>query len=275
MLKKSSVIVSLGMLLAFTACATEVFVWDDAQGGRHYSDRRRSDASALQINPGNGYYRVARVFDGDTIALANGPKVRLLGLNTPEVNGPYKTAERGGDEAKQWLTQRLAGQKVRIETDVELEDHYQRRLAYVFDEQGNNINIELVRNGLAMVSLFPPNLKYVTPLLAAQQAAESEHLGVWAYPEYAAKSVEAVSRGQQQGWQRIRGTISAVRPGEKHSYLQFSEQLSIQLPSEFRQLFPDPAVYQGRQVEVRGWLHRQKHNLLLTVRHPADIKVLD
>ncbi|NBV75899.1 MAG: DUF4124 domain-containing protein [Methylococcaceae bacterium] len=255
--------------------ATEVFVWNDAHGNRHYSDQRQADASALSINPGAGYYWVDKVYDGDTVLLSHGPKVRLLGINTPEVSGRYKAAEHGGQEAKAWLTQRLAGQKIRLEGDVEAEDHYQRRLGYLFDEQGHHINVELVRYGLAMVSVFPPNLKYLSALLEAQRQAESEHLGVWAYPEYAVKDFQALNSDNMQGWQRLSGRVIAVKQGEKHRYLQFSEQVAVKIPEQFQHWFSNLDQYQGKRIEARGWVQKQAQRFSLTVRHPSEIHVLD
>lgn len=275
MRKKSLVGLIVWLLWLPALSATEVFVWNDAQGGRHYSDQRQPDASALSINPGAAYYWVDKVYDGDTVLLSHGPKVRLLGINTPEVSGRYKSAEQGGQEAKAWLTQRLAGQKIRLEGDSEAEDHYQRKLGYLFDEQGRNINLELVRNGLAIVSVFPPNLKYLSAFIEAQQQAESEHLGVWAYPEYAVKAYQDLNSDNMQGWQRVSGRIIAVKQGEKHRYLQFSDQVAVKIPEQFQSWFPDLDQYQGKRIEARGWVQKQGNRFALTVRHPAEIHVLD
>lgn len=255
--------------------AAEIFVWHDAQGGRHYSDHSETDAKTLSINPGASYYRVDQVYDGDTVLLSHGPKVRLLGINTPEVSGRYKSAEAGGQEAKAWLTQRLAGQKIRLEADVEAEDHYQRKLAYLLDEQGHNINLELLRNGLAMLSVFPPNLKYLQAFVDAQRLAETEGLGLWSYPEYAVKSFQELSADNIHGWQRVSGRVRAVKQGEKHQYLQFSDQVAVKIPEQFRNWFGDLDQYLGKQIEARGWVQKQGNRFVVSVRHPAEIHNLD
>ena len=202
---------SLGLMLSMallSACAdATVFVWTDSQGGRHYSDQPQLNATQLHVEPDTTYYRVHKVVDGDTVQLDNGLKVRLLGVNSPEVAGRFKQAESGGDVAKHWLTQRLQGLRVSLEQDAEAQDRYQRRLAYLLDEQHNNINIELVRNGLATVNVYPPNFKYLEALVAAQQQAEQEHKGLWGNPAYAAKSYQALTVDNYHVWQRIRGRI--------------------------------------------------------------------
>ena len=275
MLKKFLSVIVVWLLCVPGLWATEVFVWNDAKGQRHYSDHQQADASALQLNPGAAYYWVDKVYDGDTVLLSHGPKVRLLGINTPEVSGRYKSAEQGGQEAKAWLTQRLAGQKIRLEGDVEAQDHYQRHLGYLFDEQGHNINLELVRNGLAMVSVFPPNLRYLSAFIEAQREAEAQYLGVWSYPEYAVKPYQDINDDNMHGWQRVSGRVRAVKQGEKHRYLQFSDQVSVKIPEQYQSWFTDVDQYQGKLIEARGWVQKQANRYVLSVRHPAEIRVLD
>ena len=270
---------SLGLMLSMallSACAdATVFVWTDSQGGRHYSDQPQLNATQLHVEPDTTYYRVHKVVDGDTVQLDNGLKVRLLGVNSPEVAGRFKQAEAGGDVAKHWLTQRLQGLRVSLEQDAEAQDRYQRRLAYLLDEQHNNINIELVRNGLATVNVYPPNFKYLEALVAAQQQAEQEHKGLWGNPAYAAKSYQALTVDNYHGWQRIRGRITAVRHGRKHDYLQFSDTIAIQVPEACWQWFPDLSTYIGRTVEARGWVRKNRQHLHLTVRHPSALLLVD
>jgi endonuclease YncB( thermonuclease family) len=263
------------LVLPLVACA-EVFQWTDQQGQQHYSDQAGDNAKKMAIEaPTITYYPVDKVFDGDTILLSNGTKVRFLGINTPEVAGGRKAEEQGGQAAKAWLKQRLEHQKVSLQFDVEKQDKYQRSLAYVFDEQKRNINLELVKNGLAAVSIFPPNLKYLDQFLAAQQSAESAKLGIWAYPQYAPKSFQSLNQDNYHGWQRITGTIRAVKNARKYHYLQFSEQVAVQVPDEFVALFPDLQSYVGKTVEARGWVHRSKDRFALLIRHPGELKRLN
>ena len=261
--------------LPLLACA-EVFQWTDQQGRQHYSDQAHDNAQKMALEaPVATYYQVDKVFDGDTILLSNGTKVRFLGINTPEVAGGRKSEEQGGEQAKAWLKQRLLHKKVSLQFDVEKQDKYQRSLAYVFDEQKSHINLELVKNGLAVVSIYPPNLKYLEQLLAAQQSAEAAQLGIWAYRQYAPKSFQSLNQDNYHGWQRITGTVAAVKKGRKYHYLQFSEQVAVQIPEEFVDLFVDLQSYVGKSIEARGWVHRSKDRFALLVRHPAELKRLN
>ncbi|PPD32252.1 MAG: nuclease [Methylomonas sp.] len=275
MIKKTLIAAGICLLAAKPLLAEiDVFQWIDNQGRRHYSDRSKSDAKVLKLAPGATYYVVEKVFDGDTLLLSDGQKVRLLGINTPEVAGRYKNAEAGGAQAKDWLHQQLAGRKVRLEGDVEKQDKYQRSLAYVFTEDKRHMNLELVKQGLAAVNIYPPNLKYVAVLLDAQQAAESAGLGIWGRPEYAPQSFEILDDENYRGWKRITGTVRALKKTSKYSYLQFSDRVSVRIENgEGLSSFPDLQSYVGKFIEARGWVNKHAGRFVVQIRHPGELKV--
>jgi len=68
-------------------------------------------------------------YDGDTIVLEDGRKIRLLGINTPEVQHKGKMADAGGEDAKTWLINKLRHSKVRLEFYFDKTDKYGRTLA--------------------------------------------------------------------------------------------------------------------------------------------------
>jgi endonuclease YncB( thermonuclease family) len=126
---------------------------------------------------------VTRVVDGDTIEVSpqieGTADVRLIGVDTPEV---FRGEEPCGPEASNFTTERLEGQDVTLEFDEDRVDPYDRALAYVWepDLDGELFNETLVREGLARVSTFEPNVKYEDRFLAAERQAMDEDLGVWA-----------------------------------------------------------------------------------------------
>ena len=81
---------------------------------------------------------VTRVFDGDTFRLANGEKVRLIGIDTPETEYSYadQRAKRKRNPeyyarattATEFTRQLVAGKNVRLEFDLEKRDKYGRLL---------------------------------------------------------------------------------------------------------------------------------------------------
>jgi micrococcal nuclease len=122
---------------------------------------------------------VSQVIDGDTLSLSDGQRVRLVGIDTPEMEKPGRPAEFLAHKAKAALTDLTVGPRVRLEYDQLRFDHYGRLLAYIFHPDGAMVNAELVRLGLARVYLIPPNLRFREALLAAQKEALEAGRGIW------------------------------------------------------------------------------------------------
>lgn len=255
--------------------SADVYKWLDVQGRPHYADREHEQAKSVFIPSRTTYFTVKKVFDGDTILLNNGQKVRLLGINTPEVAGPNKDNEAGGEAAKAWLKQKLEHRKVRLEGDVEKQDKYQRTLAHVFTEDKQHINLALVQQGLAVLNIYPPNLKYVDALVTAQQAAEKVELGVWSDSTYRAQSHEALNSDHYKGWKRITGRVKSIKKTRKYSYLQFSARVSARIENQWLNLFPPLQSYVGKNLEARGWINKNREHFSVQIRHPAELKNID
>lgn len=275
----------------------EIYEWQDASGSKHFSDRQGgwncrnqsgtdatgcpvADAKIVDIKPGYDFYRVKTVYDGDTVVLEDGRKIRFLGINTPEVQHRDKLADAGGDEAKRWLTDKLNNTKVRLEISAEKTDKYGRTLAHLFTEKKDHINLQLVAAGLAAVSIYPPNLLYVDQLLKAQDQAELAKLGIWGRSEYALLPVSSLTEAGHPGWTRLVGKVVNIRTTRKSVYLVFSPVLSAaegdafeaRIESQWLALFPDVNSYLGKTIEVRGWLNKSKGHLSMLIRHPSAIK---
>jgi micrococcal nuclease len=122
----------------------------------------------------NSTTTVASVIDGDTFVTGAGEKVRLIGIDTPEVNEPYYT------EAKDYLSNRIEGKQVLLEGDSSNRDTYGRLLRYVWLDD-ELVNRELVEEGLALSRAYEPDTKYQHIFAEAQQHARAEKLGIWSY----------------------------------------------------------------------------------------------
>jgi micrococcal nuclease len=155
----------VALAVAVAACAGCADIGIDG------SDERASRAGSL----------VVRVVDGDTAIVEIGgqeQRVRFIGIDAPESVVPGEPVECFGPEAADYTRERLEGANVRIEYDVERRDRFERTLAYVWlgDELFNET---LVREGYALVTTFPPNVRYVDRFVDAQRAARARERGLW------------------------------------------------------------------------------------------------
>jgi len=117
-------------------------------------------------------YAITYVVDGDTVELADGTRVRLLGINTSESGQPYFS------EARNKMIELVLNKEVRLEQDISDTGLYGRLLRYIY--VGNTfVNLEMVRLGYANSYTYPPDVKYQTQLLAAEQEARDKQLGLW------------------------------------------------------------------------------------------------
>lgn len=156
--------------------------------------------------------KVTKIIDGDTIELSDKTRVRYTGVDTPE------TGDCFGASAAKANSDLVLNKEVTLETDVQLIDKYGRKLAYVWLEK-ILVNEELVRQGFARVSTYPPNVKYVDRFQAAERKAREEQIGLWSPEACIKREIRAESgTSEVQGAQAnsgcvIKGNISSS--GEK------------------------------------------------------------
>lgn len=136
--------------------------------------------------PGNAGDRtrvdVLDVIDGDTIRVdldGSSTPVRLIGIDTPERDGPYTREECFGAEASRYTQRALGGRSVDLEFDVERTDRFDRTLAYVWID-GGLFNERILLDGYAQLATFPPNVRYVERFADAQRRARDGGAGLWA-----------------------------------------------------------------------------------------------
>ncbi|MFA5355814.1 MAG: thermonuclease family protein [Candidatus Omnitrophota bacterium] len=136
---------------------------------------------------------VRRVIDGDTIQLESGERVRLLGIDTPEMHesdklyrDSRKTGERPevirelGERSYKFTRGLVEGERVSLEFDAEKYDQYKRLLAYVYlKKTGTFVNAEIIRQGYASVMTYPPNVKYADMFLRLYREARENRRGLW------------------------------------------------------------------------------------------------
>ena len=121
---------------------------------------------------------VSAIYDGDTLSLRDGRRVRLLQIDTPELGSGdcYSRAARTA-----LLALAPPGSSVRLEADARLDrvDRYGRLLRYVV-RAGVNVNLELVRRGAAAPYFYRGEQgRHAGTLLASARGAKAARRGLW------------------------------------------------------------------------------------------------
>jgi micrococcal nuclease len=120
---------------------------------------------------------VTHISDGDTITLSGVGKVRLIGIDTPEVFGHSECFGRAASA----FTKRVLriGSRVEYRLGLEERDRYGRALAYVWLADGRMFNGLLAERGYATPLTIAPNVEYAELFLAAARRAREAGRGLW------------------------------------------------------------------------------------------------
>lgn len=129
--------------------------------------------------------RVERVADGDTLTARTDNqtrlRVRLLGIDAPEIPHGRAPGQPFGPEAHAHLEGLVGNRTVRIETFGP--DAYRRVLGVVWVGE-TNVNLSMVRAGLAEVYRGARCQAYCQELEAAERRAQRDRIGMWAHEPY-------------------------------------------------------------------------------------------
>ncbi len=168
------------------------FLWAGDLDPKYHSKEEFS----LKIPFGRNYdytnILVKRVVDGDTLLLESGERVRLIGIDTPEMHDSDKLIRDSrrskvsaseikamGRKSYEFTKKIIEGKRVNLEFDVEKYDKYKRLLAYVYLEDGTFVNAQIVKEGYASLMTYPPNVKYADLFLGLYQKARENRRGLW------------------------------------------------------------------------------------------------
>lgn len=205
---------------------------------------------------------IQSVYDGDTLKTKQGEKIRLIGINTPEMphqNKGQPLAKEATQALKKWLNQPLL-----LQLDKQKKDRYKRTLGHLFDINGQSISAQLLEKGLGFLIAIPPNLNYQDCYFSASQGAAQSNMGVYAHPYFAYKSTQ--SKHLQAGFGRFIGKIESVHVSKKVIWLNFRGHISIKIKPK-NLSYIDGELYQSilkvkrknrlnqlTDIEFSGWL---------------------
>lgn len=229
-----------------------------------------------------GPFRVAEILDGDTLVLGDGRRVRLVGIQAPQLPRRRQDFEAWplADEAKAALAALALGQSVTLGFGGRRSDRHGRILAHVFLPDGRWLQGELLASGLARVLSLADNRAAISDMLALEQDARTDGRGIWALNFYRVRSAEeaALYLGRLE---LVEGKVLTAAVVRGRGYLNFAkdwqQDFTVSLAPDVRRLFESEGLhvenYQGLRIRVRGWL-KSYNGPMIEVTHPEQIEVL-
>jgi endonuclease YncB( thermonuclease family) len=236
-------------------------------------------APACAPGPGLTPARLAKVVDGDTLALADGSRLRLIGVNAPEMRGSDGTPEAGAVEATRFVRKFLGSGHIGVVLGADRRDRYGRTLAHVYRADGESLEAALLAAGLALQVTVPPNLGQLACLGDTERGARAARAGLWRSGAFAPRETASLAPGES-GFRLLRGRVTAVEPAGSTWWVEIDDRVSLRIADADRKYFSldELRTLEGRSVEVRGWLIRRDPARgrghppwMMQLRHPAAL----
>lgn len=217
--------------------------------------------------------RIQRVTDGDTVVLEDGRKVRIIGINAPELSKKSEGKLRGEAQAASALIQQMISES----TDAALvlgddsKDRYGRVLGHIVFDRTRSLASELILHGLAAATAVSPNTRCAEHNLRMETQARTKGLGIWQYPNnpWFAKSTGVKSI---QGFHILTGLVEDVRKGKRYWEFQLANGILIRAKHSLLSS-KDATDLQQKTVEVRGWFGRHDGFTSVRLHHRTNLTI--
>jgi endonuclease YncB( thermonuclease family) len=223
------------------------------------------------------WQQVEYVHDGDSLRLADRRKIRLIGVNTPELARDGRADEPLARAARDFVKKQIdrARGRVGLIYDDSRKDHYGRTLAHIFLPDQVNLTEQLLSNGLGSHIAISPNLDFNDCYAKAQQAARAKKRNLWEPARQRIKDLNNL-KTLPGGFQHVKGTVTRIGEGPKNLWLNFGKKLAIRIAKDDLIYFSQwhPATLLKKTIETSGWAYTAKTQKRLRVYHPSVIHVL-
>jgi len=219
--------------------------------------------------------QVKYVHDGDTLHLASGEKIRLIGINTPELGRDGRPAEPLAYAARDRLREiiKQTGHSVGLRFDRDRKDRYGRTLAHLYDARGHSLSAQLLKDGLANLLAVPPNLDGLRCYARQESHARAQRHGIWRHNPVI-DSLRLTS--STQGYQHIKGRITRIGEGRRNLWLNLPGGVALRIDKKDLEHFPGlkPRQLAGKTVIGRGWLYTRKGERRMRIRSAYALEIL-
>jgi len=214
--------------------------------------------------------------DGDTVRLADGRSLRLIGVNALETGKRGAADEPLAHEASVRLGELLRQGTVRAVVGAEPFDRHGRQLADLYAADGELIAATLAAEGLALVVAVAPNLATIDCIVIAERTARRARRGLWRDPAAWSVAASAAPVGLR-GFKRVTGTVTETRARRGGTVVVLDGRLELWIP----ELPGDPlrqvraSATAGARLAVRGWWGAYRGRPSLRIEHPAVVETID
>ncbi|MGE7990388.1 thermonuclease family protein [Pseudomonas sp. NPDC089554] len=196
---------------------------------------------------------VRQVVDGDTVRLSDGRSVRMIGINAPEIGRKGRASEPYAEAAKRRLQAlvKASDGRVGLVLGREGRDKYGRTLAHIYGRNGNNLEAQLLSEGLGYRVAFAPNVQLAGCQQQAERVARRSRVGLWRH-----SPVVRPGQLKQSGFAIIGGKVTSIERNQAGFWLEMDAGVVLQVPARLRRHFPAGFFdnLKGQQVEARGWV---------------------
>lgn len=171
-----AVIASVLLLLLLSRCLGS----DDGQDVVSRSPTSTAEpptTSTTVVLPPGDDKTVKAVLDGDSFEVTDATRIRLIGIDAPDVE---TRACFSAESTAQLQALLPPGSIVRVVYDADRTDRLDRTLAYVYRlDDGLFVNVALARDGFARQLTTPPNTARAEEIKVAVDEAVAQRRGIW------------------------------------------------------------------------------------------------
>lgn len=221
--------------------------------------------------------KVKWVYDGDTLKLADGGKLRIIGIDAPEVTHQKQKAEPYGGQATEALRELLKqhGNVILYTPGIRKTDKYGRLLAHVFTPDQTNISSWLLEQGLATSLALPPNDRLAVCYQSNEKNAQRTKKNIWRLSHFQPVSTQELKKSRK-GYVRLQGTVKQIKRRKKKLVMRLDRQIYITIKEPELGRFDQDELnnLQGQKVLVTGILYRNGSKGFIRIHHPLYLQRL-
>jgi micrococcal nuclease len=222
---------------------------------------------------------IVRVERNGALILRDGRAAHLEGIRLPAGSNDH-APQFLADQALAALIQLTVGRRLDLAAVPPKEDRYDRVRAQAFHDD-EWVQSELLRRGLARVSIAPDRIECADELYAAEKGARAKRTGLWSSSAYAIRGPADVVRDSGT-FQIIEGRVEAADVKDGQAWLDFESArreraAAVILPDDlrtYRRMGVDPRGYVGKTVRIRGFVQNLPSGPAIAIANPIQVEVV-